>query len=331
VGPRLLGEIEEQPSVAARVAESAEAATAGRALRRRTFLYLAARGSSDNAATYGKYLFESHGLAAALAAPSLFTLYGSPPDLRRAGVIGISQSGAAPDVAAVLAAGRRAGAPTVAVTNMPRSRVARAARFVVPLRAGRERSVAATKTYTATCVALARLAGAALTGVADALRAGLALRPDAERLAGRIRGQGVAVVGRGYAYASALEVALKVKELARVWAEPYSAADFEHGPIALAGGGTTVILIAARGPTTQGLRAFAARLSRRGSHVLALTDDAALADACEDAALLDADAAEHLAALALVVPGQLLARALAMRRGLDPDRPAGLRKVTRTR
>jgi glucosamine--fructose-6-phosphate aminotransferase (isomerizing) len=327
----LLVEIEEQPSVARRVAESPEPRTAARALRGRDFLYLAARGSSDNAATYGKYLFESHGLVAALAAPSLFTLYAKPPSLRRAGVVGISQSGAAPDVAAVLDVARRAGAPTVAVTNMPHSRVARAARHVVPLRAGRERSVAATKTYTATCVALARLAGATVDGVVPSLRAGLGLRADAERLARRVRGSAVAVVGRGYAYASALEIALKIKELARVWAEPYSAADFEHGPIALAGNETSVILIAARGPTSGGLRAFAARLARRGSRVLALTDDARIAEACEDAVLLRTDVAEHLAALALVVPGQFLARALAIRRGLDPDRPRGLRKVTRTR
>ena len=310
---------------------SPDADRARAALRGRRLLYLAARGSSDNAATYAKYLFESRGVVAALAAPSLFTLYRTPPDLRTAGVIGISQSGAAPDVAAVVRVARRAGAPTVAVTNALRSTLARAARYVVRLEAGPERSVAATKTFTSTCLALARLAGAPVAGAPAALEAALALRADAERLARAIRGDALAVVGRGYAYPIALEVALKIKELARVWAEPYSAADYAHGPIALAGRGASVLILAARGPTLPGLRALARALRRRGTRVLALTDDAALADASDDAVLVAGGAAEHLAALALVVPGQLLARALALARGRDPDRLPDMRKVTRTR
>lgn len=330
-GERLLAEIAEQPLVARRVLDSAEPDRAREALRGRRPLYLAARGSSDNAATYAKYLFESRGTVAALAAPSLFTLYRAPPDLGGAGVIGVSQSGAAPDVAAVLRAGRRAGAVTVAVTNVAGSTLARAAQHVVHLRAGPERSVAATKTFTATCLALARVAAADVGRAPESLEAALALRGDAERLARRASFAALAVIGRGFTYPIALELALKVKELAGVWAEPHSAADFAHGPIALAGRGATVLLVAARGPTLAGLRALARRLAGRGARVLALTDDRALAAACDDAALLEFEAPEHLVALALVAPGQLFARALALRRGRDPDHLPTLRKVTRTR
>ena len=327
---RLIAEIAEQPAVARRVLGSSALAAARSAIRPRRVLYLAARGSSDNAATYAKYLFETRGRIAALAAPSLFTLYRSGPDLARAAVIGISQSGAAPDVSAVVAAGRRAGAVTVAVTNTPRSRLGRAADHVVPLAGGPEKSHAATKTFTATCVALAALAGATVDGAADALTAALALRDDAERLARGVDGP-VAVVGRGYTYPMAQEVALKVKELAGLWAEPHSAADFAHGPIALARDAAAVLVLAARGPTIASLRALARDLRGRGARVLALTDDEPLARACDDAVLLRANVPEHLVALALVVPGQLLARSVALARGRELDRVAGLTKVTRTR
>jgi glucosamine--fructose-6-phosphate aminotransferase (isomerizing) len=326
---RLIVEIEEQPDVARRVLASREPDLARAAVLSRSLVYLAARGSSDNAATYGKYLFETRGHVAALAAPSLFTLYQATPDLSAAAVIGISQSGASPDVAAVVRSARRGGAPTVAITNVRRSPLARAARYVVGLDAGPERSVAATKTFTATCVALARIAGAPADDAPGAIEAALATRREAERLARQVRDP-LAVVGRGYGYPIALEVALKIKELAGVWAEPHSAADFAHGPIALARRGACVLILGVRGPTIRSLRALARDLRRRGARVLALTDDEALADAAHDAVLV-ATAAEHVAALSLVVPGQFLARALTLRRGRDPDRPAGLTKVTRTR
>jgi glucosamine--fructose-6-phosphate aminotransferase (isomerizing) len=310
--------------LASREPEAARAAVASRSL-----VYLAARGSSDNAATYGKYLFETRGHVAALAAPSLFTLYRAAPDLSAAAAIGISQSGESPDVAAVVRAARAAGAPTVAITNVRRSRLARAAEHVVTLEAGAERSVAATKTFTATCVALARIAGAAAEDAPRALDGALATRREAERLARAVRDP-VAVLGRGYTYPIALEVALKVKELAGIWAEPHSAADFAHGPIALARRGACVLLLGVRGPTIRSLRALARELRDRGARVLSLTDDAALAEASH-AAVLVATASEHVAALSLVVPGQFLARALTIARGRDPDRPAGLTKVTRTR
>lgn len=325
----LLREIEEQPAVARRVLASTEPEAARRAVASRSVVYLAARGSSDNAATYAKYLFETRGRIAALAAPSLFTLYRAAPDLSSAAVIGVSQSGASPDVAAVVRAARRASAPTVAITNDRRSPLARAAEHVVALDAGAERSLAATKTFTATCVALARIAGAPVEEAPDIFAAALQTRAAAEHLARRLRDP-LAVIGRGYTYPIALEVALKVKELAGIWAEPHSAADFAHGPIALARRGACVLMLAARGPTIRSLRALARELGERGARVLALTDDESLAASCY-AAVLVPTAAEHVVALSLVVPGQFLARALAIARRRNVDRPTGLTKVTRTR
>src|SRR5881409_3220724 len=203
----LRSEIGEQPAAVARLlAEGAvDARRLGGLLSRAEHLTMAARGSSDNAATYGKYLFE--GLArivTASAAPSLVTRYGTPPRYGGGAVIGISQSGAAPDVSAVIAAARRDGALTIAITNRASSALARAAEHVFELRCGPERAIAATKTYTTSCVALAMLAG-------------VDSEPAAARIARKIgSARALVVLGRGYTYAAALEAALKIKELARV-------------------------------------------------------------------------------------------------------------------
>jgi glucosamine--fructose-6-phosphate aminotransferase (isomerizing) len=169
-GDHLAREIAEQPAVLAGLlaAERGRAEEIAAALRTReiAFVTIAARGTSDNAARYAQYLFGARNhLPVALATPALFTLYGAPPDLRRGLVVGVSQSGESPDILAVLAEGRRQGAPTLALTNFPDSPLGRAAEFVLPLRAGPERSVAATKTYTAQLLALAMLS-AALEGAA---------------------------------------------------------------------------------------------------------------------------------------------------------------------
>lgn len=341
----LAKEIAEQPRVLARLLTegAAEARAIGGALRDAGHLTIAARGSSDNAATYGKYLFEGHaGLVTALAAPSLVTRYARPPDFGRGAVIGISQSGAAPDVAAVLEAGRSAGATTIAITNVARSRVARSADAVMTLRAGPERSIAATKTYTATCLALALIASScaeargrpaiSTSGLEDAVEEAAGLGAEAAKLAGRIgRARSLVILGRGLAYPMALEAALKVKELARVWAEPYSSADLAHGPIALLGADTPAIVMSARGTVERDARDIAKRLRKRGVKVHAITNDERLAESVESAVLLRSTPDESMAVIALVVVAQLFAAELAARRGLDPDRPAGLTKVTRTR
>jgi glucosamine--fructose-6-phosphate aminotransferase (isomerizing) len=336
----LRSEIAEQPAAVARLLDegAADARRLGTLLARATHLTTAARGSSDNAATYGKYLFE--GLArivTASAAPSLITRYGTPPRYAGGAVIGISQSGAAPDVSAVIAAARSDGALTIAITNRASSALGRVAEHVFELRCGAERAVAATKTYTNSCVALAMLAGAAadrpfdFAELPDAVREAVESEPDGARIARKIgSARALVVLGRGYGYAAALEAALKIKELARVWAEPYSSADFAHGPRALLERGTPVLFLAARGATEREARSLAAAMRARGARVYAITDDETLAGKVDDAVLLRRRVGELLSPIVLVVAAQNVAAHVARRHGRDPEKPAGLSKVTRT-
>ena len=337
-------EIAQQPFVVARLLEEAapEVRAAAKRLARVEHLTFVARGSSDNAATYGKYLLEGvAGIVAASAAPSLVTRYEAAPSFRRGAIVAISQSGSSPDVAAVVTAARAQGAYTLALTNARRSRLARAAEATLLLRCGVERAVAATKTFTASCAALAMLASATaeargrramrfdglVDAIADATRAAAA----AARLAKRLRRDRMLIVlGRGYDYAAALEGALKIKELARVWAEPYSSADFAHGPRTLLEPGTPVLLFASLGRTSRDALRAARNAAERGARVYAITNDARVAEAVDDAVLLDARLAETLAPIALAVAAQLVAAAVARQRGRDVERPAGLSKVTRT-
>ena len=340
----LRSEIAEQPRVIRDLLDTGwpEARAHAIGLARAEHLTLVARGSSDNAATYGKYLFESvAGIVTASAAPSLVTRYKASPRFARGAAIGISQSGSSPDVAAVVRAARADGAFTLALTNVARSRLATAAGAVFLLRCGRERAIAATKTYTASCVALALLAsataqarkrpGLSLAGVAEAVAEAAAAEDEAARLARRIgRGRVLVVLGRGYDYAAALEGALKIKELARVWAEPYSSADFAHGPRTLLERGTPVLLFASRGATLREAVRTATDLARRGARVYAITNDEGLAAKVDDAVLLRSPVSEALAPIALSVVAQHVAAHVARRHGRDPERPAGLSKVTRT-
>jgi glucosamine--fructose-6-phosphate aminotransferase (isomerizing) len=340
----LRAEIAEQPRVVRRLLDEGwpEARALGRALARVEHVTLVARGSSDNAATYGKYLFESiAGVVTALAAPSLVTRYHAAPSYARGAVIGISQSGASPDVAAVVAEGRRDGAVTIAFTNRPGSRLGRSAEHVFALRAGAEHAVAATKTFTATCVSLALLAATtaeargrsalSLAGLPEAVDEAAAADAEAGLLARAIgRAPTVIVLGRGYLYPAALETALKIKELARVWAEPYSSADFAHGPRTLLRPRTAVLLLAARGATDAESRGLLTSLAAAGARVYAITNDERIADRVKGAVVLRAPLSETLVPISFVVAGQLLAVALARRHGRDPERPAGLAKVTRT-
>ena len=340
----LSSEIAEQPEVVRRLLEEGwpEARTHGSGIGHATHLTLAARGSSDNAATYGKYLFESvAGIVTASAAPSLVTRYRAAPSFAGGAVIGISQSGSSPDVAAVVAAARRDGAYTLAITNQTASKLARVAGATFALRCGPERAVAATKTYTASLVTLALLAsataqvrersGLSLAGIVESVREAVASEDDAARIARRIgRSQVLVVLGRGYDYSAALEGALKIKELARIWAEPYSSADFEHGPLTLATRGTPVLMFASRGATMSEAKRMAAALAKGGSRVYAITNDKTLAERVADAVLLRSPVSEALAPIALSVVAQHVAVHVARRHGRDPEKPAGLSKVTRT-
>ena len=260
----LLSEIREQPAVAAALLDRAPAiARVGAALREREIehVVIAARGSSDHAAIYAQYLFGVRlGLPVGLATPSIVSLYGAAPRFGRALVIGISQSGASPDIVGVVAAARDQGVPTIALTNEPGSALAATADHLVDLGAGPELAVAATKTYTAELLALAILAAALGSGedprVADpglgqvpaVLERAFGAEDDARAVAaGLAAHEACIVVGRGFEYATARELALKLKELAQVVADPYSAADFRHGPLALVSAGFPVLANATAG------------------------------------------------------------------------------------
>ncbi len=347
----LRDEILEQPAAARRQLASSTPAIEALAARVRAepidSVVIAARGTSDHAAIYGQYLLGAvNRLPVALAAPSILSLYGVEPRFGRALVIGISQSGSSPDVVGIVAAGRRQGVPTLAITNDPSSALAEAAEYVVDLAAGPERAIAATKTYTTSLLALARLS-IALADPADAARteaseAALALVPDAieaavgvEAEVAAIAGQMAAVdrlvvLGRGYEYATAREWALKLKELAQVFADPYSAADFLHGPIALVQGGVPVLAIVPDGPTAAGMTDLLARLGELDADSVVLSDSAPLRALGRRSIALPAGLPEWLRPIVSIVPAQLFAYHLTLARGLDPEAPRHLRKVTRT-
>jgi glutamine---fructose-6-phosphate transaminase (isomerizing) len=335
-------EIGEQPAAVARVLADADGAVAAAAeeMRRRRPRYavIAARGSSDNAARYAQHVLgRLCGLPVALAVPSLHTVYDAPMRYTDGLVLGISQSGASPDVAAVLAAAREQGCVTVAITNDASSPLAATANHVVALRAGVEASVAATKTYTASLAALAALAVA----IADdpARRAELAAAPDGlarqlERTDGLDEAadaaagwQRLAVIGRGANYATAFEAALKIKELVGVAAEPASPADFLHGPVAMLDHGFPLLAVLPSGATGEDVLAAA---HERGADVTVIAGDD-YEGAPGERHLTVEPVPEWLSPLTAVVPAQLLAVGAAERRGLDVDNPAGLQKVTRTR
>ena len=338
-------EIREQPRALQRLLDDGrdEAAALGDAIRRRapSFVVVAARGSSDNAARYAQYLFGARNDATvALAAPSLFTLYGARPSMKDALVVGISQSGRSPDVVAVLAEARSQGALTVAVTNAQGSPLQGAAEHHLALRAGLERAVPASKTYTTQLLAVAMLS-AAWAGDDEALHALDAVpslvdeaiasaSPGAARAAEWSDAERLVVLGRGFLFGTAYEVALKVKETCRVVAEPHSIADFLHGPVAVVDAALRAILVAPSSRADADLDAVELRLVGGGASVAAISDrDEVLARAAIP--LRVPRAPEHLAPLPCAVAGQLFSQALARARGFDPDAPQGLAKVTETR
>jgi glucosamine--fructose-6-phosphate aminotransferase (isomerizing) len=306
------------------------------------YVIIAARGTSDNAARYGQYLLGAHNqLAVGLATPSLYSVYHEPPRLEEALVIGISQSGQSPDIVAVLAEGRRQGAPALAITNNPASPLAAEGDFVIPLHAGEERAVAATKTYTAELAALALLSCAlgedpgrldALRRIPLALERVLGYEEQVAAAVQRYRYMETCVVlGRGYNYATAFEIALKLKELNYLDAEPYSSADFMHGPIAVVGSGFPTLVVAPSGKMFDTMRDFSLELASRGAELLVISDQQDLLDEAVTALPLPRDLLEWLSPIVAVVPGQLFALHLTMIKGHDPDQPVGLQKVTITR
>jgi glucosamine--fructose-6-phosphate aminotransferase (isomerizing) len=343
----LRDDILEQPAVLRRALEMQfdTAKDIARAIRQRRvrYVFLAARGTSDHAGVYAQYVWGSlNQLPLALAAPSLFTRYGDWPRLEDALVVGISQSGQSPDVVEVIAEGRRQGAPTLAITNDPASPLAMAAEFNLDIQAGKETAVAATKTYTTELLAVAQLAAAmsdvpnryleALLRVPAAVQAALDGEDSVRRIAeGHAGNKQCIILGRGYNYATALEWALKLKELAYVMADPYAAPDFKHGPIALIHPGFPVLAVAPSGAVLDDLLPLLRQLREElGAQLLVLSDsDEALAIG-QVAIRLPAGVPEWLTPLVAIVPAQLYCYHLTRACGYDTEAPRYLRKVTET-
>ena len=343
----LRDEILEQPDVARRFLGRATEVVAPLAevIRDREVeqVVIAARGTSDHAAIYAQYVLGvRHALSVGLGTPSVISLYGAEPRLDRSLVVGISQSGASPDVVAVIDAGRRQGAPTLAITNDPSSPLARTAATSIDLGAGPELAVAATKTYTTELLAIAALSvamsgepadAAALAAIPDSMADALDLEPAVESMAAdQAAADRALVLARGYEYATAREWALKLKELARVFADPYSAADFEHGPLALLEPGVPVLATVRPGPTAAPLVALLERLrDELGADIAVVSDQADALALARWPFALGPGTPEWLGPIVSILVGQLHALHLTRARGLDPERPRNLSKITRTR
>jgi glutamine---fructose-6-phosphate transaminase (isomerizing) len=331
----LQGWLDRQLGEVARIAE---------VIRRREvdFVLIAARGSSDHAGVYSQYLMGTcNRLPVALAAPSLFTMYPDPPRIGRALVIGISQSGQSPDIVSVLEEGRRQGAVTLAITNDVESPLAQAAEMALDIQAGVEKAVAATKTYTAQLMSLAALSVAlqgnrpedidALLRVPAAAAAALELDGEAEKIAQEYSTLDRCVVlGRGYNYATAQEWALKLKELAYVFTDVYSTADFQHGPIAIVEQGFPVLAVFPQGAVFADQMALLRRLRDTGANLVVISDsDEALAvsDACLP---LPPGLPEWLTPIVDIIPAQLFCYHLTRAKGYDTEHPRTINKVTLT-
>jgi len=339
-------ELREQPAALAGLLEreSDRVADVAAAFKREDVRYIliASRGSSSNAARYAQYLLgRANRVPVMFATPSLYTIYEQPPRLEGAVVVGISQSGASPDVASVLAEGRRQGRPTIAITNDPTSALAQQADALLPLDAGEERAVAATKTYLNSLGAI----GLLFTAIGDdeAARAELQAMPEileqqialsfetAPPLGEYADAVGATVVGRGVNYCTAFEIALKIRELSGLVVEAYSPADLLHGPIAAIQPDWPVIVVAPTGPARPSVEELALPLRERRARLIAVSDVDAVLRRAHTRLPLVARVPEWLSPLTAVIPGQLTAMRLAQLRGLDIDNPQGLHKVTLTR
>jgi glutamine---fructose-6-phosphate transaminase (isomerizing) len=317
--PGVLGRlVARAPADAARVRAVAPDPLAG--------VVFVARGSSDNAAVFGRYLAElSAGRPAGLAAPSLYTRYHADVDWRGYLVVALSQSGATPEIITTCQAVRAAGATVIGVTNEPRGPLAAAVDLLLTTDAGPERAIPATKTVTAQFAVLVTVAsalGAAATdgvldGLADTVADVLADPGPARELAHRWRGADrLVVAGRGLGYAAALETALKVKETTGILAEGISTADLRHGPIAAVYAGAPVLLVDSGGPAGDDVAGLRGLLAGRDAETAALPVPACPAEAAR--------------VIAATVRGQQLAHALALARHANPDAPGHLTKVTQT-
>ncbi|HEX6344121.1 SIS domain-containing protein [Umezawaea sp.] len=341
-GRHMAAEIAQQPAIFSGLIERrAEIAEVAAVVRERAprFVLFAARGSSDHAALYAKYLTEVLlQLPAGLVSPSTTTLYGGKPDLRDVLVVSVSQSGGSPDLLEVTQAARAQGALTVAVTNTSDSPLNGAAELSVDVGAGVEHAVAATKTYSATLLALYLLFDAIRGGdgkhaanLGDLARSTLDASTDAVTEAVRRYRfvDRVLTTGRGFSLPTALEAALKLAETSYLGARAYSGADLLHGPVAAVDGETAVLAVTSTGKGGDALHEVLDVVHGRGADVLAV---GSAADKVSAALRIPvAETAEEVAPILEILPIQSLAHGLALARGGDPDSPRGLKKVTRTR
>jgi glucosamine--fructose-6-phosphate aminotransferase (isomerizing) len=344
---QLLSEIYEQPKAIRGMlqleAERLEQISRQLSPRKFSYALIAARGTSDNAARYGQYILGSiNQLPVALAAPSLFTRYHTPPSLEGSLVIGISQSGQSPDIVSVIEEARHQGAPTIAFTNDLESPLAQAAEYKLSLGVGQECSVAATKTYTAQLTALALLSLSLkgtpiqlepLQAVPDAMAQALEAEPQAQQAASVLAASNRCVfIGRGFNYSTTHETALKCKELANIQAEAYSSADFLHGPIAIVEKGFPVVIISIGNTFREELNQLGHTLRERGARLVAIGDERLEGHTIEQDSFIPVPKGlpEWLTPIAAILPGQLLAYYLTKARGFDPDQPRTIHKVTLT-
>ncbi len=342
----LHSEIFEQPERLASLLENQKQTVIeiARAIKSRDvgYAFLAARGTSDNAGRYANYLWGARNqLPLALATPSLFTYYQSPPRLQNALVIGVSQSGQSPDIVSVLEEGRKQNCLTLAITNVPDSPLGRAADFVLDVQAGPEKAVAATKTYTAELMAIAMLSASLndldeqwneLASVPHWVELSLSLDEIITQMAQRYRYMNHCVVlGRGFNYATAFEWALKLKELTYIVAEPYSSADFQHGPIAMVEGGFPVMAVAPKGRVHESMKDMLTRLrTQRNAELVVISDDKDTLALAQSPIKLPPHMPEWLSPLVSIIPAQLFACHLTQVKGYDTDSPRNITKVTET-
>lgn len=342
----LYTEIFEQPSVLQNLLSShmSEITKIATEIRKHdvSYAFVAARGTSDNAGRYANYLWGAYnGLPVALATPSLFTYYQTPPKLKNSLVIGISQSGKSPDIVSVIAEGKKQGCPTIAITNDPDSPLAKESDFIIDIHAGSEKAVAATKTYTAELMALAMLSVA--LGEDKNRRAELDRVPEwAEKIlsydnhikdiAQRYRYmERCVVLGRGFNYSTTFEWSLKLKELTYVVAEPYSSADFQHGPIAIVESGFPIMAVAPGGkvfdsllPMLKGLR------EEHNAELLIISDQQAALDLAQSSIQLPSSIPEWISPIITIMPAQLFSYHLTLVKGYSTETPRSIHKVTET-
>lgn len=338
----MLQEIGEQPEVLEKTinAERAKIEKLGVFLRSKDIdlIVLVARGSSDNASLFGRYLLETTcGIPVSLAAPSVYTLYNAKLKLNRALFIGVSQSGEGVDINHVLQDAKSAGAFTVGITNEANSTMAKVADETLLIHAGREKSVAATKTYTGQMLHFYMLASVlggeklAFEKIPDFAKQTLQLKAEVKNLVERyVFMENCVVVGRGMNYGNSYELALKLMETCYVVAERFSSADFFHGPLAIIERRFPVILFAPKGATKQSSVDLLKRLQELHADSFSITNDQDIAKLSTRSLLVPKNIDEILSPIPFIIPAQLFAALLSETKGINPDAPRSLSKVTQT-